>query len=94
MSAPAARAAEVTRVVTALDEDDTFDFNLTAAWLHDSHTAAINREAASISGIQVDPDSQVRADDRDVLDLRTDFGILWDVGLHVDRPSCSPSRTT
>ncbi len=80
-----ARAAEVTRVVTALDENDTFDFNLTAAWFHDSRTAAINREAASSSGIQVNPDLKY-AQTTDLLDLRTDFGILWDVGLHVDLP--------
>ena len=80
-----ARAAEVTRVVTALDQDDTFDFNLTAAWFHDSHTAAINREAASSSGIQLNPDLKY-AQTTDLLDLRTDFGILWDVGLHVDLP--------
>jgi hypothetical protein len=80
-----ARAAEVTRVVTALDENDTFDFNLTAAWFHDSHTAAINREAASSTGIQLDPDLKY-AQTTDLLDLRTDFGILWDVGLHVDLP--------
>jgi hypothetical protein len=82
-----ARAAEVTRVVTALDEDDTFDFNLTAAWFHDSRTADINRELqnANSNGIQLVRDLKY-AQTTDLLDLRTDFGILWDVGLHVDLP--------
>ncbi len=86
VSVRSARAAEVTRVVTALDEDDTFDFNLTAAWFHDSHSAAINRESeTSGAGLQVVPDLKY-AQTTDLLDLRTDFGILWDVGLHVDLP--------
>ena len=86
VSARSARAAEVTRVVTALDENDTFDFNLTAAWFHDSQSAAINRESeTSGNGLQVVPDLKY-AQTTDLLDLRTDFGILWDVGLHVDLP--------
>jgi hypothetical protein len=85
VSAPAARAAEVTRVVTALDQDDTFDFNLTAAWFHDSRSAAINREFQDASGTQLDRDLKY-SQTTDLLDLRTDFGILWDVGLHVDLP--------
>ena len=86
VSARSARAAEVTRVVTALDENDTFDFNLTAAWFHDSQSAAINRESeASGTGLQTVPDLKY-AQTTDLLDLRTDFGILWDVGLHVDLP--------
>ena len=84
--AGSARAAEVTRVVTALDENDTFDFNLTAAWFHDARSAAINRELQGASnGIQVVRDLKY-AQKTDLLDLRTDFGILWDVGLHVDLP--------
>ncbi len=85
VSAGAARAAEVTRVVTALDENDTFDFNLTASWFHDARSAAINREYQDSSGIQVVRDLKY-AQTTDLLDLRTDFGILWDVGLHVDLP--------
>jgi hypothetical protein len=86
VSARSVRAAEVTRVVTALDEDDTFDFNLTAAWLHDARSAAINREYQGTgTGLQVDRDLKY-AQTTDLLDLRTDFGILWDVGLHVDLP--------
>jgi hypothetical protein len=86
VSERSARSAEVTRVVTALDENDTFDFNLTAAWFHDSQSAAINRELQGYgNGTQVVRDLKY-AQTTDLLDLRTDFGILWDVGLHVDLP--------
>jgi len=86
VSERSARSAEVTRVVTALDQNDTFDFNLTAAWLHDSQSAAINRELQGFgNGTQVVRDLKY-AQTTDLLDLRTDFGILWDVGLHVDLP--------
>ncbi|HEY6475257.1 MAG TPA: hypothetical protein VI456_01675 [Polyangia bacterium] len=85
--AAAARAAEVTRVVTALDQNDTFDFNLTATWFHDARSAAINREQenATSNGIEVVRDLKY-ARTTDTLDLRADFGVLWDVGLHVDLP--------
>lgn len=85
--APVVRAAEVTRTVTALDHDDTFDFNLTATWIHDAHTAAVNREFenANSNTIQLVKDLKY-AQTTDVLNLRTDFGILWDVGLHVQLP--------
>jgi hypothetical protein len=85
--AAAARAAEVTRVVSALDDDDSFDFNLTASWLHEAKSALIKRESESgaASGIEVLRDLKY-AETRDVLNLRADFGILWDVGLHVEAP--------
>jgi hypothetical protein len=85
LAALPARAAEVTRVVTALDENDTFDFNLTAAWFHDVRSAAINREQQATGALQVVRDLKA-AQTTDLLDLRTDFGIFWDVGLHVDLP--------
>jgi hypothetical protein len=78
-------AAEVTRVVSAFDDDDTFDLNLTATWLHDSQTAAIDREQETATGVAVVRDLKY-ARTRDVLDLRLDFGVLWDVGLRVEAP--------
>lgn len=80
-----AQAAEVTRVVSALDDDDTFDFNLTATWLHDVKSAAIDQEQETATGASLVHDLKY-ARTRDVLDLRMDFGILWDVGLHVEAP--------
>jgi hypothetical protein len=81
------RAAEVTRVVSALDDDDSFDLNLTASWLHEAKSALIKRESElpPASGIDVLRDLKY-AETRDVLNLRVDVGILWDVGLHVEAP--------
>ena len=79
-----ARAAEVTRVVSALDDDDAFDFNLTAAWLHEAKSAFIKRETEDGTAPLV-KDLQY-AQTRDILNLRMDFGILWDVGIHVEAP--------
>jgi len=83
--AGAARAAEVTRVVTALDQNDTFDFNLQATWFHDARSALINREQENADGLKVVRDLKY-ARTTDTIDLRADFGVLWDVGLHVDLP--------
>jgi len=80
----AARAAEVTRVVSALDDDNRFDFNVTASWLHEAKSAFIKRES------ETDPVGLVKdlqySQTRDVLNLRMDFGILWDVGFHIEAP--------
>jgi len=80
-----ARAAEATRVVSALDADDTFDFNLTATWFHSVQSAAVNVEQETINGTSVVRDLKYGRT-RDVLNLRMDFGVLWDVGLHVQAP--------
>ena len=42
-----ARGAEVTRVVSALDDDNRFDLNLTATWLHEVKSAFVKRELQS-----------------------------------------------
>ena len=86
VAAPA-RGAEVTRVVSAMDDDNRFDFNLTATWIHDVKSAFVKRELQSslASGTELIKDLQF-AQTRDILNLRADFGILWDVGLHVDLP--------
>jgi hypothetical protein len=86
VAAPA-RAAEVTRVVSAMDGDDRFDFNLTATWFHDVKSAFVKRELQSslASGTELIKDLQF-AQTRDILNLRADVGVLWDVGLHVELP--------
>ncbi len=86
LAALPARAAEVTRVVSAMDGDNRFDFNLTASWLHEVNSSFVKRELASSSS----PGSLIKdmkfAQTRDILNLRADVGVLWDVGLHVDLP--------
>jgi hypothetical protein len=85
VAAARAQAAEVTRVVSALDEDDTFDLHLTATWLHDVKSALVNREQAGPTGISLVKDLKY-AQTRDVLNLRLAFGVLWDVSLRVEAP--------
>jgi hypothetical protein len=82
-----ARGAEMTRVVTAPDDQSRVDFNLSLAWQHDVKSAFIKRESESDTppGIDLLKDSKYNRT-RDVIDLRGDIGILWDVGLHVDLP--------
>jgi hypothetical protein len=82
-----ARGAEVTRVVSALDDQNRFDLNLTLGWFHEAKRGFINRELES----ELSPRGELVKDleyaqTRDVLDLRADFGVLWDVGLHVEAP--------
>ena len=81
-----ARGAEVTRVVGAMDGDRGFDFQLTATWVHDVKTAFVKRELqTSQYGSEVIKDLKF-AQTRDILNLRADVGVLWDVGLHIDMP--------
>jgi hypothetical protein len=82
--APVARAAEVTRVVSALDDDNAFDFNVTAAWLHEQKSGFIKHEDSTQNGGLVK--DMTFGQTRDVLSLRMDFGILWDVGIHIEAP--------
>ena len=82
-----ARGAEVTRVVSAMDGDSRFDFNLTATWWHTVNTSFVKRELQSslAPGTELIKDMQYSRS-LDVLNLRADVGVLWDVGLHVELP--------
>src|SRR2546423_11691806 len=67
-------AAEVTRVVSALDSDNRFDFNLTLAWLREDKTAVIKREGQS----DLNTHTELLKDllfiqTRNVVNLRADF---------------------
>src|SRR5947207_8908058 len=89
-----AHGAEVTRVVSALDPDNPFDFNLTISWLHQVKSAFIKREAlvtrTAPDGTQFFDNQLIKdlqfAQTRDILNLRADFGIFRDVSFHVDAP--------
>jgi hypothetical protein len=85
LAALPARAAEVTRVVSAMDGDSHFDFNLTASWTHEVNSAFVKRELQSSSPGDFIKDLKF-AQTRDILNMRADVGVLWDVGLHVDLP--------
>src|SRR4051812_14311067 len=86
--APAgARGAEVTRVVTAFDGENRFDFNLTLGWLHDAKSGFVKRESQSMTATHTELIKDLKyAQTRDTLNLRADVGILWDVGFHIEAP--------
>ena len=88
-----ARGAEVTRVVSALDDDNRFDLNLTATWMHEVKSAFIKRELQSAMGTELIKDLKYGFT-RDVINFRADFGILWDVGLHVELPLVIAEQST
>jgi len=85
LAAAPARGAEVTRVVSAMDGENRFDFNLTASWIHDVKSTDVKREMQSMYGSEFIKDMKF-AQNRDILNLRADVGVLWDVGLHIELP--------
>jgi hypothetical protein len=88
-----ARGAEVTRVVSALDDDNRFDLNLTVTWVHEVKSAFVKRELQSAMGTELIKDLKYGMT-KDVINFRADFGILWDVGLHVDLPLVIAEQNT
>lgn len=76
-----ARAAEVTRVVSGFEDPRRFDINATVWWLHEMRSASVKREANG--GLIRDLKF---AQQRDLLNLRLDFGVFWDIGFHIEAP--------
>jgi hypothetical protein len=83
----AARAAEVTRVVSGQGSDRPrgFDFNLTLWFVHDQKRALVKREHQPPTPTPLIKDAVYRQL-RDVVNARVDIGLLADVGLHVELP--------
>lgn len=83
-----APAAEVTRVVSALDPGKKLDVDVGLTYWHDSKSAAVKREFQSqLSPGKTELVKDLRYDQsRDTIALRADFGILWDLGLHLELP--------
>jgi hypothetical protein len=84
-----ARAADVTDVASAFDEDNPFDFRFRVNYAHTEKRAQIKREFEGLSPTQ----SQIAllkdlvyAQHRDALNLRAEFGIFQDLMLHVELP--------
>lgn len=80
----AARAAEVTRVVSDRDDEARFDVHLTLGWTHAEKRGFIKRESQADQAPLI-KDLQFNQT-RDVLNLRADFGVFPDVGLFVEAP--------
>lgn len=87
-ASPSARAAEVTRVVSAGDADDAFDFNLTVGFRREAKTARLMREVQSAAGNGATTKTSDLAFSqvRNIVDVRADFGVLPDVGLFFSLP--------
>ncbi|MEA2696679.1 MAG: hypothetical protein QOI66_950 [Myxococcales bacterium] len=82
-----ARAAEVTRVVSGFDDGHHVDINGSISWLHEAKSAYIKRESESGAASQIQLIKDLKyIQTRDVLNLRVDLGVFWDVGLHIEAP--------
>ena len=85
----AARAADVTDVASAFDEDNPFDFRFRVRYDHLEKRAQIKRELEGLSPSQaqiaVDRDL-LYSQSKDTLALRAEFGIFQDLMIHVELP--------
>jgi hypothetical protein len=87
--ARAARAAEVTRVVSGSRQPGALvDVHLSLGWLHESRSARLEREAESqATGGQIAlRNDLVYQQTRDVLALRADVGVWRDLSLFLSLP--------
>ncbi|HVR60760.1 MAG TPA: hypothetical protein VMU50_02625 [Polyangia bacterium] len=99
-SAPA-RAAEVTRVVSGFDQGNHLDINGSISWLHEIRRGYIKRESETAPTTPtsagqptqtgtpqyLDPEKDLAyLQTRDVLNLRVDVGVFWDLGFHIEAP--------
>jgi hypothetical protein len=84
-----AAGAEVTRVVSAFDDDNPFDVNLTLSWLREAKSAFVKREgvagAGATAGTDLFKDLQFHQT-TNIINLRADVGIFRDLGFHIDAP--------
>lgn len=85
-SSTLAQAAQSTRVVSAGDDDNPYDFNLSLFFLRESRKGNLMRETTAPTGNAVRVPDQVFQQDRNTLNLRMDVGLLPDIGLYVNLP--------
>jgi hypothetical protein len=84
-----ARAADVTDVASAFDEDNPFDFRFRVRYDHFEKRGQIKRELEGLSPSQtqiaVDRDL-LYAQTKDAMSLRAEFGLFQDLMIHVELP--------
>ncbi|HJZ84177.1 MAG TPA: hypothetical protein VKN99_03360 [Polyangia bacterium] len=84
-----ARAADPTRLPTALEEGNPWDVFFSVGWRYENHLAKIKREyeqpGRTTNQIEIVRDLKY-ARTRNILNLRADFGILWDLSLFIEAP--------
>ncbi|HYQ80278.1 MAG TPA: hypothetical protein VEP68_02190 [Anaeromyxobacteraceae bacterium] len=85
--APASRAAEVTRVLSAAEPDDPFDLDITLSWRHTTSHGKISKEALDPStGQVVDATELGYTRTADVPIARLAVGLYHDLELHAELP--------
>jgi hypothetical protein len=89
LAPPAARAADITDVASAFDEDNPFDFRFRARYDHLEKRGQIKRELEGLSPSQaqiaIDRDL-LYTQSQDALTLRAEFGLFQDLMIHVELP--------
>jgi len=81
-----AQAAEATRVVSAGDDDNPYDLNLSLFFSHETRKGNLMRESTSATGGVDRVADQVFQQNRDTLNMRMDVGLLPDIGLYLNLP--------
>ncbi|HEX9101787.1 MAG TPA: hypothetical protein VF997_06270, partial [Polyangia bacterium] len=84
-----ARAADVTDVASAFDEDNPFDFRFRVRYDHTEKRGQIKRELEGLSPTQESiavMRDLVYAQTRDALTLRAEVGLFQDLMLHAELP--------
>lgn len=84
-----ARAAEVTDVASAFDEDNPFDFRFRFRYDHTEKRAQIKRELEGLSPTQqtiVTDRDLLYASRRDAIAMRAEVGLFQDLMLHAELP--------
>ncbi|MCG5056011.1 MAG: hypothetical protein KA712_23905 [Myxococcales bacterium] len=81
-----AQAAEVTRVVSAGDEDNPYDLHISLSFLREARKAALRRESISPAGQGVRQRDLIFRESRNLLNVRMDVGLLPDVGAYLYLP--------
>ena len=81
-----ARAAEVTRLVSAGDDNDPYDVNVSLAYRRSTRQARLVREGLSAAGQVVREKDQLFRQTRNIMDVRADVGVLPDLGLFLHLP--------
>jgi hypothetical protein len=90
---PPARAADITDLASAFDEDNPFDFRLRVRYDHVWKTSQIKRELEGINPSALMPQDRILTvkdlfyrQESDILTLRAEAGLFQDLQLNVELP--------
>ncbi len=80
------QGAEVTRLVSAGDDSNPHDVNLSLAYRRSTRESTLVRESISPTGQVVRQNDQLYRQIRNMMDVRIDVGLLPDVGMYLHLP--------